>query len=175
MRIYKPIALCALASIFLTEPLSVSAAMPTTEAQTVVTSTSTTVFDSNGDVIEAISAISKENVSNKSMASTKAVKFKDRQPKITKVEKSSKDSKTVYWSEVKGCTGYQIKFSVDKKFRKAYEPTTVILGPNEGRAIECIKLKKNKNYYFKVRAYKTNKKTGKKSYSKWSKVKLIKR
>ena len=99
--------------------------------------------------------------------------FKNRKPKVTKVTKSdAKDARTVYWSTVKGAKGYIIKFSVDSKFRKEYEPTTVVLKGKDSNVIDCISLKKNKKYYFKVRAY-TKNSSGKKIYSKWSDTKTI--
>lgn len=68
--------------------------------------------------------------------------------------------------KVSGATGYQIYYATNKKFKKKkkrnVKKTTFVLK----------KLKKKKTYYVKVRAY--YEKNGKKTYSKWSKVKKVK-
>jgi len=63
-------------------------------------------------------------------------------------------------------SGYQIKYSTNKKFRSA--KTKTLKGSSKTMA-RLMKLGHKKTYYFKVRTYK---KSGKKTkYSKWSKVK----
>ena len=63
-------------------------------------------------------------------------------------------------------SGYQIKYSTNKKFRSA--KTKTLKGSSKTMA-RLMKLGHQKTYYFKVRTYK---KSGKKTkYSKWSKVK----
>ena len=63
-------------------------------------------------------------------------------------------------------SGYQIKYSTNKKFKSA--KTKTLKGSSKTMA-RLMKLGHKKTYYFKVRTYK---KSGKKTkYSKWSKVK----
>ena len=81
--------------------------------------------------------------------------------------KNKKGKKAVIrWKKVKGASGYQIAYAVNKKFKKkktkSVTKTTVTLK----------KLKKKKTYYIKVRAYKKIK--GEKVYGKWSNVKKVK-
>lgn len=69
------------------------------------------------------------------------------------------------------CTGYQIQVSKKKNFKsgvKKYKVTETTLS----KSIKLSTLKKGTNYV-KVRAYKTY--NGKTVYSKWSKVKTVKK
>lgn len=77
------------------------------------------------------------------------------------LKKGSKRTAKIAWRKVNGAKGYQVKWSVNKKFKKAKKKFT---------KKNCITLKRlNKNrYYVKVRAYKTV--NGKKVYGKWSRV-----
>lgn len=77
------------------------------------------------------------------------------------LKKGSKRTAKIAWRKVNGAKGYQVKWSVNKKFKKAKKKFT---------KKNCITLKRlNKNrYYIKVRAYKTV--NGKKVYGKWSRV-----
>ena len=86
---------------------------------------------------------------------------------VIKSVKNKKGKKAVIrWKKVKGASGYQIAYAVNKKFKKkktkSVTKTTVTLK----------KLKKKKTYYIKVRAYKKIK--GEKVYGKWSNVKKVK-
>ena len=86
---------------------------------------------------------------------------------VLKSVKNKKGKKAVIrWKKVKGASGYQIAYAVNKKFKKKktknVTKTTVTLK----------KLKKKKTYYIKVRAYKKIK--GEKVYGKWSNVKKVK-
>ena len=67
-------------------------------------------------------------------------------------------------------TGYQIKYSTNKKFTTKIK--TINITKNKVISKSINKLKGNKKYYVKVRTYK--KINGKKIYSTWSKVKNIK-
>ena len=72
----------------------------------------------------------------------------------------------ITWSTVYGASGYQIKYSTNKKLKKGSATKTItIKGKNKTRKV-IKKLKKKKRYYFKMRAYK--KSGGKTVYSKWS-------
>ncbi len=82
--------------------------------------------------------------------------------------KSGKKKITVSNSQINAVTGYQIKVSTSKKFTKK---TTKTLNFKKSK-YTVKKLKANKKYYVKVRAYKTQ--GGKTVYSSWSKVKTVK-
>ncbi len=68
-------------------------------------------------------------------------------------------------------TNYQIKYATNKRFKKA-ETLMVKRNMKKTLTAKTWKVKKNKTYYVKVRAYMKTKK-GKKIYTKYSKVKKI--
>jgi len=89
-------------------------------------------------------------------------------PSIYKLTTKSKKA-TIKWKKVSGATGYQIYMATSKngkysKIKTITKTSTV--------SYTKTKLKKNKKYYFKIRAYKTV--DGKKIYSSYSSVKSIK-
>ena len=91
------------------------------------------------------------------------------QPKIKKVKQIGDKEVTVSWSKVSGATGYVLEYRTGSG--KWKENNTTL------REVTIGKLKKNKVYQFRVRAYKAKK--GKKQFSKdvygkYSKVKKIK-
>ena len=80
--------------------------------------------------------------------------------------KAGKRKVKVSYKKVKGATGYEIQYSVRKKFN--YKPKLI----NTKSTSKTIKnLRKGNRYYFRVRAYKKVGKT--KLYSKWSKAKNV--
>ena len=89
----------------------------------------------------------------------------------TAISKLTKKSKafTVKWKRVSVATGHQIQYSTSKSF-KTKKTVTVKGAKNVNKTIK--KLKSQKKYYVRVRAYKTYK--SKKYYSKWSAVKSVK-
>lgn len=94
-----------------------------------------------------------------------------KKPKPTKIKsiKKAKKSLKIKWRKVSGVKGYQIQYSVSKKFKKS-KKATVKNGRITSKTIK--KLKAKKKYYVRVRTYSVTK--GKKYYSKWSKVKSCK-
>ncbi|MBQ2800418.1 MAG: InlB B-repeat-containing protein [Lachnospiraceae bacterium] len=121
-------------------------------------------------------------------------KFKN---KVTTIKASTKANITVYakWTKVKapgkvtvksvknvkgkklkvtlkkkvsGAKGYEITYSTDKKFKKSVKTTT-----STKTTKTITKLKKNKTYYVKVRAYKVDS-AKQKVYGKYSKVVKVK-
>ena len=91
-------------------------------------------------------------------------------PKSTSISKvkRSKNNKTatIKWKKASGSiTGYQVVYSKSKKFTKATKKTV-----KSKTSLKIKKLKK-KNYYVKLRVYKTV--GGKTYYSDWSKAKKI--
>ncbi len=86
--------------------------------------------------------------------------------KSLKVSKRTKTTAKLEWGKVtKQVTGYQVAYSKTKSFKTKTKKTT------KKTYLTIKKLKKTKNYYFKVRAYKTV--DGTKYYSKWSTAKKI--
>ena len=70
------------------------------------------------------------------------------------------------WKKVSSASGYQVVYATDSKFKKGKDTITITKKTQTTKLLK--KLKKNKKYYVKVRAYK--KVNGKKVYGSWSKV-----
>ena len=86
---------------------------------------------------------------------------------VLKTPKNKKGKKIVAsWSAVKGAKGYQVQYAASRNFKKkssvSIKKTTYTIK----------KLKKNKVYYVRVRAYDTN--GTKKTYGAWSKIRKVK-
>ena len=85
---------------------------------------------------------------------------------------SAKNNKTkaamVKWKEVTGAKGYEVQYSTDKKFKK---DTKVKVTKKLSLVIK--KLKKDKTYYVRVRAFDTDA-SGKKIYGDFGKAKKVK-
>lgn len=85
--------------------------------------------------------------------------------KIKKVKAAKKGKKaTVTWKKVSGAAGYQVTYSLKKKFKNA---KTITVSASKAKTV----LKKNKKYYVKVRAFKTYR--GQTYYGNYSKVKKV--
>lgn len=88
--------------------------------------------------------------------------------KIKKVKAAKKGKKaTVTWKKVSGAAGYQVTYSLKKKFKNA---KTITVSASKAKTV-LKKLKKNKKYYVKVRAFKTYR--GQTYYGNYSKVKKV--
>ena len=87
------------------------------------------------------------------------------------IVKSAKNSKSkqilLKYKKVSGAKGYEISYSIDKKFKK-----TVTKKTTNKTSYTIKKLKKGKTYYVRVRAYKMDS-AGKKVYGKYSSVKKV--
>ena len=86
--------------------------------------------------------------------------------KIEKIVRKGKGKVKVTWKKTAGVVGYQVQYSLNKKMKAAKKKNCKTVG------VTIKKLKKNKTYYIRVRAYKMNGK--KKVYGKWSTVKKVK-
>lgn len=96
-------------------------------------------------------------------------KIKVGKPVIKSVtNKKGKKVKVVLKKKVSGVSGYEIKYSTDKKFKKSVKTVRFT-----GTSKSISKLRKNKTYYVKVRAYKKNS-NGNRSYGPYSSVKKVK-
>lgn len=86
---------------------------------------------------------------------------------LSSVKKSGSKKAKVKFKKVSGAVGYEIVYSTNKNFRNSKKVMT------KGTSVTLKKLKKNKKYYVKVRAYKTDS-TGKNVYGKYSSVEIVK-
>lgn len=141
-----------------------------------------TVKDANGKTIAAKNykvtyskgrkAIGKYTVTVKFKGNyykgTKKLTFKIN-PKGTKITKTSttKNSFTVKYKKVNNCTGYQVQYATDSKFKNNKKTVTAT---KTSKTVS--KLKSNKTYYVRVRTYKTVDKS--KYYSAWTAAKSVK-
>lgn len=121
------------------------------------------IVAASGVQIKQTTAVSDQK--NKTVKST--VK-KPAQVKSLRAKNVKKKKAVLTWKKVSGAKGYQIQYSLKKKFpsKKTKKKTT------SKRKFTIKKLTKKKTYYFRVRAYK--KVNGKKVYGKWSKAAKVK-
>ncbi|RGF54797.1 DUF6273 domain-containing protein [Clostridium sp. AF36-4] len=107
------------------------------------------------------------NAGKKQSTSSKTVKVKaPSKVKLTSAKNGKGKKLTVKWKKITGAKGYQLQYAMNKKFKKKKSVQT------KKTKYTIKKLKKNKTYYIRVRAYKMNGR--KKVYGKWSKVKKVK-
>ena len=97
---------------------------------------------------------------NDKKETTKNVSIKLNTPKLTLTIKHKKVN--VKFSKIKNAKKYKVEYSTNRKFKKA---KSKIIKNNK---LTIKNLKKNKKYYFRIRAINNN------IYSKWSKMKSIK-
>jgi len=93
-------------------------------------------------------------------------------PKSTKLKtvKPGKKSFTAKWKkQAKQTDGYEVQYSLKKNFKKA---KTAEVKKNKTTKVTVKKLKAKKNYYVRIRTFKTVK--GTKIYSEWSGSKTVK-
>lgn len=100
----------------------------------------------------------------------------DAKTKLTYAKAKKKRKALVKWNRVSGASGYQIRYSTNKKFKKGVKTIVV----NDGNAARATlkKLKARKRYYIQVRPFKSikNLADGKTTsvVGKWSNKKSIK-
>ena len=75
-----------------------------------------------------------------------------------------KKTLTITWKKLSGVTGYQIQLATNRKFTKGKK--TVIIKKAKTTKYRFKKLKRKKQYYVRIRAYKTEQ--GKRYYGSWS-------
>ena len=139
---------------------------PTTEAPTMAKPTTETPITEASTTNKNIQNASTEIATETTVRPT--VKITPAKVKVKKVARKAKGTKAkISLKKVKGATGYVVKISTSKKFKKK----TTITKNVKLTTFTLKKLKKNKKYYIKVRAVR---KTGKtKVYGLWSKPKRI--
>jgi len=149
-----------------TEPTEPPVSTPTNPPIHTPTNSPTFVPDThpNNNIISDNNPNNEINITN----DVKETKIKLAAPKIKtiKLQKNKKSVTLKLKKKIKGAQGYQIQYATNKKFKAK---KAKYIGKTSGK----IKgLKKNKKYYFRVRAYIM--KGNKKVYGKWSKVKMVK-
>ncbi len=112
-------------------------------------------------------ASEKSNAANHNSSSADNTSVAPAKVKSLKVKNKNKGKTVVSFKKVSGAVGYQIQYAKNKKFTKGKKNKTT-----KKTTYTIKKLKKNKTYYFRVRAYKLSGK--KKVYGKWSAVKKLK-
>ena len=88
---------------------------------------------------------------------------------ISKLTNVKGKKMTVKWKKRAGITGYQIQYTLNKKFKKGVKKITVKKAKTTKKTIAKLKLKKK--YFVRIRTYRTI--YGKKYYSKWSGAKAV--
>lgn len=100
---------------------------------------------------------------------TAEFKINFKKPSLSSAKSTKKKTLTVSWKKTGGNSGWQVQYSINRKFRS--EARTVIL--KAGKTKTTIKkLKSRKIYYIRIRGYKNV--GGKMMYSGWSNVKKVK-
>ena len=124
--------------------------------------------DSSNDNGETTTPDNPDNDSTKdSIAETQSIRV--RTPILKSVTNpKGKKAKVVLKEKVSGATGYEIKISTNKNFKKSVKTITFTK-----KNTTVKNLKKNKTYYVKVRAYKIDA-NGKKVYGSYSNVMKVK-
>ncbi len=90
-------------------------------------------------------------------------------PTLSKLKSGSKKITVKWKKQTTETTGYQLQYSTSSKMKKA---KTVTVNKNTSTTKTVKDLKKGKNYYVRIRTYKTV--SGKNIYSSWSQVKKVK-
>lgn len=141
------------------------------------------VYDSQGNVISANNYTVSYASNTKSVGTHYVtIRFKENysgtgyrsyviNPKAANLTKLSGSSKafTAKWSKGKACDGYQLQYSTNKKFSKG---KIITISRKSSTSVKCRGLKGKKQYYVRIRSYKTV--SGKQYYSSWSAAKTVK-
>ena len=142
-------------------------------SQLIYKSSKPTVFKTKGDK-GYIKKTGKYSLTLYDKTSVALCKFEDlsvtiNQTPPTLYVTSSKSYLSAQWKKYNDCTGYQLQYSLKKNMKG--KKTVRVKGPNKNYYKK--KLKKNKKYYVRVRAY-IYQGDGEYVYSKWSKIKTVK-
>ena len=98
-------------------------------------------------------------------------KAKNTPAKVKRIKlKKGRNKLNVRWKKISKATGYKVRYSTDKKFKKGVK--TVIVRKYSRKGLTIRKLKKNKKWYVQIRAYK--KVRGKTYFGAWSPKKSAK-
>lgn len=154
------------------ETTTTKAPETTTKAQETTTQNATTNNNSNAQPtsVGGTSAISTATATETTIGGANVYTVNNQTAPVIKkaIKKKSAKKATVKLKKVAGVNGYQVKVSLNKKFKKK---TTVTINTKKAKAV-VKKLKAGKKYFVKARTYVIV--DGKKVYGKWSKVKKVK-
>ena len=142
------------------------------------------VLNSKGKVLKSSNYTVKYSNNVKAGIATVTIKFKGKytgtikatytiKPKTTAITGATRNGSKValIWKkQATQTSGYQIQYATDKKFTKDKQLVTASGAKKTSSTIKNVS--EDKSYYFRIRTYKTV--NGKKVYSAWSKVKLLK-
>ena len=127
----------------------------------------TLTYSKNKNVGIATVKISGKGVYNGSISKT--FKIRPRSTVLKTVTPLKKGFTAKWTKKLTQNTGYQLQYSTSKNFSKNKKTKTITKKSKTSRKVTGLKAKKK--YYVRVRTYKTV--SGKKYYSKWSKVKTV--
>lgn len=100
---------------------------------------------------------------------TAKFKINLKKPIFSYTRSTKKKTFTIIWKKTGGNSGWQVQYSLDKKFRAGVRNVNL---KSQNTKLTVRKLRSRKNYYIRVRGYK---KVGSKMmYSSWSNVKRVK-
>lgn len=154
------------------ETTTTKAPETTTVPETTTTQNATTNNNSNAQPtsVGGTSAISTATATETTIGGANVYTVNNQTAPVIKkaIKKKSAKKATVKLKKVAGVNGYQVKVSLNKKFKKK---TTVTINTKKAKAV-VKKLKAGKKYFVKARTYVIV--DGKKVYGKWSKVKKVK-
>lgn len=120
---------------------------------------------------QATITITAGEVTNYKKATKKiTIKVNPLKTTLSSVKNSAKKTITVKWKKNTTATGYQIQYATDRTMKKNRK--TVTIKKKEKVSKKLYSLKRKKNYYVRIRTYKTV--SGKNYYSSWSGVKSVK-
>ncbi|WP_029318920.1 fibronectin type III domain-containing protein [Butyrivibrio sp. AE3004] len=126
----------------------------------------------NFTICEDPSAKSESESESKELSEekTEQIDKKQKSSSITKLDSGKKSVKISWKKQSKDIKGYEIQYSLDKKFKKNVK--TISVNSEKVTSKNIKKLKSGKKYYIRIRTFK---KSGKnKIYSKWSSAKSVK-
>ncbi len=148
-----------------TDLVLVKAEEPTTTQVTTTPASTTPVVTTEVPTSDVTTVAPTSNVET-----TTAEKETCKPTKIKKIKKGKKSAKLT-WKKLsaKDITGYQIRYSMKKKMKKAKIKT---VKKAKIGSIKIKKLKRKKKYFFQIRTYKDI--VGDRIYSDWSKAKSVK-
>lgn len=123
----------------------------------------------DGSKNEVAPNVVKTDTSKKQATSTKKT-VKPAKMKIKSIKNVKKRGIAITWRKQNGASGYEIRYSTNKKFKKKMSRTKIVKKKKVTKI--TIYVPKKKTYYVKLRAYSTSAKG--KVYGAWSKVKKVK-
>ena len=100
---------------------------------------------------------------------TASFKINLKKTKLASAKCTKKKTFTTTWKKTGGNSGWQVQYSLDKKFRSGVRNVNM---KSSSTKLTVRKLKSRKTYYIRIRGYK--KVNGKMMYSSWSSVKSVK-